>query len=100
MRSNSLFIARVIVYLFTACMLLVMIFADPFEYLCNGDNIVCPGCGIKTGLYRLLHFDIDGAIQSNIASLWIAAIGMLATIDVVLGCIKNASKTVFLKHKR
>ena len=42
----------------------------PFHLLCLFQRITklaCPGCGITHFLVRLLHFDIPGAVQENVA---------------------------------
>lgn len=42
----------------------------PFHLFCLFQRITklaCPGCGITHFLVRLLHFDIPGAVQENVA---------------------------------
>ena len=42
----------------------------PFHLFCVFQRITklaCPGCGITHFLVRLLHFDIPGAVQENVA---------------------------------
>lgn len=42
----------------------------PFHLFCPFQRITklaCPGCGITHFLVRLLHFDIPGAVQENVA---------------------------------
>ena len=42
----------------------------PFRLFCLFQRITklaCPGCGITHFLVRLLHFDIPGAVQENVA---------------------------------
>ena len=42
----------------------------PFHLFCLFQRITklaCPGCGITHFLVRLLHFDIPGAVQVNVA---------------------------------
>lgn len=42
----------------------------PFHLFCLSQRITklaCPGCGITHFLVRLLHFDIPGAVQENVA---------------------------------
>ena len=83
--SRNFFTARLIIYGITFALLLFMLFADPFEYICDGVNIICPGCGIKTGIYRLFHFDFAGAMESNAMSLLIFTLGIFAIADVLFG---------------
>lgn len=100
LHSNDLLLARVIVYLLTAAMLMLMLCADPFDYICDGVDVVCPGCGIKTGLHCLLRFDYEGAIQSNPASIWVAVAAVLATMDSLVGCGMCWRRRNALKRQR
>ena len=83
--SEEFFQARVIVYGVTLALTAIMLFADPFEYACNLPGNSCPGCGVKTGLFLILHGNITAALESNPISVLMAAAAVAALIDLLAG---------------
>ena len=75
--------ARMTVYLATLALGAIMLVADPFTYLCNQPGHHCIGCGVKTGIFLLLHGNIQAAIRSNPLVLILAAAAIAAAIDSV-----------------
>ena len=71
------------VYLATLALGAIMLVADPFTYLCNQPGHHCIGCGVKTGIFLLLHGNIQAAIRSNPLVLILAAAAIAAAIDSV-----------------
>ena len=83
--SHEFFQARAIVYGVSLALVLLMLFADPFEYACNLPGNSCPGCGVKTGLFLILHGNITAALESNPISVLMAAAAVAALIDLLAG---------------
>ena len=75
--------ARMTVYLATLALGAIMLVADPFTYLCNQPGHHCIGCGVKTGIFLLLHGNIQAAIRSNPLVLILAAAAIAADLDSV-----------------
>ena len=75
--------ARMTVYLATLALGTIMLTADPFTYLCNQPGHHCIGCGVKTGIFLLLHGNIQAAIRSNPLVLILAACTIAAAVDSV-----------------
>lgn len=75
--------ARLTIYLATLALGTIMLTADPFTYLCNQPGHHCIGCGVKTGIFLLLHGNIQAAIRSNPLVLILAACTIAAAIDSV-----------------
>jgi len=92
---SRFFAARVIVYLLSAFLLLIMLIADPFadRYICNQPGIECPGCGFKTGLWLLLNGRIQQAISTNALVLPAIAFSLIAVIDLATNVLITIRKT-------
>ena len=91
--SHEFFQARAIVYGVSLALVLVMLFADPFEYACNLPGNSCPGCGVKTGLHFILQGNIAAAAASNPLSILIAAMVAMACLDSLIGLLVRRTRT-------
>ena len=91
--SHEFFKARVIVYGVSLALVLLMLFADPFEYACNLPGNSCPGCGVKTGLHFILQGNIAAAEASNPLSFLIAAMVAMACLDSLIGLLVRRTRT-------
>ena len=91
--SHEFFQARAIVYGATLALVLLMLFADPFEYACNLPGNSCPGCGVKTGLLFVLQGNIAAAAASNPLSILIAAMVAMACLDSLIGLYVRRTRT-------
>ena len=91
--SQEFFQARAIVYGATLALVLLMLFADPFEYACNLPGNSCPGCGVKTGLHFILQGNIAAAEASNPLSILIAAMVAMACLDSLIGLLVRRTRT-------
>ena len=77
-------IARMILYGILTVLTVVMVYFDPFVYVCNEMGQSCPFCGIKTGLYLLFKGQISEALSCN---QYISLLGMASIVffvDMVL----------------
>ena len=86
--------ARMTVYLATLALGTIMLTADPFTYLCNQPGHHCIGCGVKTGIFLLLHGNIQAAIRSNPLVLILAACTIAAAIDTAHIIARNVKRSV------
>lgn len=87
--------ARMTVYLATLALGTIMLTADPFTYLCNQPGHRCIGCGVKTGIFLLLHGNIQAAIRSNPLVLIFVACTIAAAIDtahIIVRAVKRSMK--------
>lgn len=87
--------ARLTIYLATLALGAIMLVADPFTYLCNQPGHHCIGCGVKTGIFLLLHGNIQAAIRSNPLVLILAACTIAAAIDsahIIVHAVKRSVK--------
>ena len=91
--SHEFFQARAIVYGVSLALVLLMLFADPFEYACNLPGNSCPGCGVKTGLLFVLQGDIAAAGASNPLSILIAAMFAMACLDSLIGLLVRRTRS-------
>lgn len=82
------FSARLVVYCVSAGMLLIMLFADPFHYQC-GIDFVCPGCGVKTGVFNLLRGNVEGAVRCNPFSVAVILAAVFSVVDTFVGLIRK-----------
>ena len=86
--------ARMTIYLATLALGTIMLTADPFTYLCNQPGHHCIGCGVKTGIFLLLHGNIQAAIRSNPLVLILAICTIAAAIDTAHIIARNVKRSV------
>lgn len=84
--------ARLVVYAVTACLLALMLFADPFHYTCNAPGAACPGCGFKTAVHLALRMRWSEAVESNALVVPAAAACAFACADAISMLVQRASK--------
>lgn len=72
----------------------IQVAADSFTYLCNQPGHHCLGCGVKTGIFLLLHGNIQAAIKSNPLVLILAACTIAAAIDTACIIARAAKRSV------
>ena len=82
--------ARIILYFILLVMTVIMIFFDPFEYICNQPGLQCPFCGIKTGLYLFIRGQYRAAYNANKFVPIIVALGLIFAVDGVM-CVRSMS---------
>ena len=63
-------------------------FADPFHYQC-GIDFVCPGCGVKTGVFNLLRGNVEGAVRCNPFSVAVILAAVFSVVDTFVGLIRK-----------
>lgn len=85
--GDCLFQARAAIFLTTLVLVAIMLFADPFCYACDGVDVVCPGCGVKTGLTQALSGDFIASAESNPLSLLLAFALLMGFLDFVVGLV-------------
>lgn len=80
--------ARFVCYIMLVVLLVIMLFFDPFTYFCNQEGYTCLACGIKTGIYYILNFQFDKALNSNQFMPYLVALGIVILIDMVISIKK------------
>lgn len=83
--GECLFQARAAIFLTTLALVAIMLYADPFCYACDGADVVCPGCGVKTGLMEALAGDFAASVESNPLSLLLALALAIGFLDLIVG---------------
>lgn len=90
--NREFMIARLFYYILLAIMGWIMVFHDPFTYRCNEPGMQCPFCGIKTGLYYLLHGNWQTALQANRFMPVILCAVLFVVVDLLVIIVKLIKK--------
>lgn len=85
--SKEFIFARIICYAVIVILFIVMLFFDPFNYACNQEGYRCITCGIKTGIYYLMKFQFQNAMNSNISMPYLFIIGLIILADIICSVI-------------
>lgn len=81
--SRDFFRARIDVYALIAAYSVVMMYFDPFEYVCSDAN-PCLGCGFRAGVRLLLDGNIAEGLVSNPLIAPAIVVAFLAVLDLLL----------------
>lgn len=82
--NKEFIVARFICYTVFGILVFIMLFFDPFTYICNQNGYRCIGCGMKTGIYYLTKMQLERAMQESKLMPYFLATVALVILDIVI----------------
>ena len=86
--NKEFIVARLMCYLTLFILTIIMLFFDPFTYLCNQEGYSCIACGIKTGIYYFIHFKFRKAVECNRFIIYLVIIAGVMVLDTIVSIRK------------